>query len=57
VNATLETPYDERFIAQKHEALRQQGISLLTIQVEPEDVMVDRRPNFSLNLPSKTKMG
>ena len=39
LNATLETAYDERFVAQKHDALRQQGISLLTIQVEPDDLV------------------
>ena len=38
--ATLETPYDESFIARKREGLRQQGISLLTIQVEPVDVVI-----------------
>jgi len=35
LGATIETPYDANFIAQKRKALRQQGISLLTIQVEP----------------------
>jgi len=30
--ATLETPYDESFIARKREVLRQRGIPLLTIQ-------------------------
>lgn len=40
LQATLETPYDETFVARKREVLRQQGISLLTVQVEPEDVRV-----------------
>jgi hypothetical protein len=40
LNATLETPYDESFIAQKHEALRRQGIPLLTFQVEPDDLVI-----------------
>ena len=40
LHATLETRYDEFFIARKEEVLRQQGISLLTIQVEPEDVLI-----------------
>jgi len=37
LGATLETSYDESFIAQKRETLRQQGVSLLTIQVEPDE--------------------
>ncbi len=37
LGATLETSYDESFIAQKLVALRQQGVSLLTIQVEPDE--------------------
>lgn len=40
LGATLETPYDEDFIAQKQEVLRQHGVSLLTIQVEPDEVTV-----------------
>ena len=40
LQATLETPYDETFIARKREVLRQRGISLLTIQVELEDVLL-----------------
>jgi len=38
--ATLETPYDEDFIAQKREAFRQDGISLVTIQIEPDEVTI-----------------
>ncbi|HZC23290.1 MAG TPA: hypothetical protein VE866_08125 [Candidatus Binatia bacterium] len=41
LGATLETSYGERFIEQKHEALRQHGVSLLTIQVEPDEVTID----------------
>jgi hypothetical protein len=37
LQATLETPYDEEFMMRKMESLAQQGISLLTFQVEPED--------------------
>jgi hypothetical protein len=37
LGATLETSYDENFIAQKRKALRQHGISLLTIPVEPAE--------------------
>jgi hypothetical protein len=40
LHATLETPYDEAFMARKREELRQHGISLLTVHVEPEDVMM-----------------
>jgi len=38
--ASLETSYDESFITQKREALRQHGVSLLTIQVEPDDLTI-----------------
>lgn len=40
LQAALETPYDDVFIARKREVLRQQEISLLTIPVEPEDVLI-----------------
>jgi len=40
LHTTLESRYDESFIARKQEVLRQRGISLLTIQVEPEDVLI-----------------
>jgi hypothetical protein len=40
LHATLETPYDDTFIAQKREALRQQGMSLLTVEVEPADILI-----------------
>lgn len=40
LQATLETPYDEIFIARKRETLRQQGLSLLTVQIEPEDAFI-----------------
>jgi hypothetical protein len=40
LRATLETFYDESFIAQKREVLRQHGVSLLTIQVEPDEVTI-----------------
>jgi hypothetical protein len=40
LQATLETPYDESFIAQRREALRHEGISLVTIQVEPDEVTI-----------------
>jgi len=40
LGATLETAYDESFIAQKREVLRHEGISLLTIQVQPDEVTI-----------------
>ena len=40
LQTTLETRYDENFIAGKREVLRQQGISLLTFQVEPKDEVI-----------------
>lgn len=40
LQATLQTPYDEFFVARKRQALREQGISLLTVQIEPEDSLV-----------------
>lgn len=40
LHATLETPYDDVFIARKREELRQLGISLLTVQAEPKDLKI-----------------
>ena len=40
LSATLETSYDEGFMRQKREALRQQGVSLLTIQVELDEMTI-----------------
>ena len=40
LGATLETSYDESFITQKREVLRQHGVSLLTIQVEADEVTI-----------------
>ncbi len=37
---TLTTPYDEDFIAQKQHALRERGISLVTIKVEPHETNI-----------------
>ena len=34
---TLQSVYDEAYIAQKEEALRQAGIPLLRVEIEPED--------------------
>jgi hypothetical protein len=40
LHATLETPYDDVFIARKREELRQHGVSLLTLQIEPQEIKV-----------------
>jgi hypothetical protein len=40
LRATLETPYDDVFIARKREELRQHGVSLLTLRVEPQEMKV-----------------
>jgi hypothetical protein len=40
LGATLETPYDDRFIAQKREVLRREGISLVTVHIEPGEVTI-----------------
>lgn len=40
MNATLETPYDDEFMARKQQALQKQGVSLLTLGVEPEDFVI-----------------
>jgi hypothetical protein len=40
LHATLETLYDDVFIARKREELRQHGISLLTVQAEPGDLKI-----------------
>ena len=37
LGATLETPYDEQFIARKEQALQKEDISLLTLEIEPQD--------------------
>jgi hypothetical protein len=40
LGATLETSYDESFIIQKRDVLHKHGISLVTIQVEPDEVTI-----------------
>lgn len=40
LGSTLTTSYDEAFIAEKRNALQRQGISLLTITVEPHETNV-----------------
>ena len=40
LDASLATPYDEQFIVRKRNALQQQGISLLTIEVQPHDTNI-----------------
>ena len=40
LGSSLTTQYDEDFIAKKRKALQEQGISLLTITVEPQETNV-----------------
>lgn len=40
LQATLETPYDELFIARKRAILQRKGIDLLTIHIEPEELAI-----------------
>ena len=40
LGSSLTTQYDEGFIAKKRKALQEQGISLLTITVEPQETNV-----------------
>jgi hypothetical protein len=40
LHATLETPYDDVFITRKREELRLHGVSLLTLQIEPQEMKV-----------------
>lgn len=35
--ASLTTPYDDAFVARKRKALQEQGISLLTITIDPRE--------------------
>jgi hypothetical protein len=48
LHATLETHYDDVFVARKREELRQQGISLLTVQTaQPERKVHDSGSSLS----------
>ena len=40
LHATLETPYDDVFVARKRGELRQHGVSLLTLQIEPQQIKI-----------------
>lgn len=40
LGSSLTTQYDDDFIAGKRKALQEQGISLLTIAVEPEEINI-----------------
>ena len=40
LHVTLETLYDDVFIARKREELRLHGVSLLTLQIEPQEMKV-----------------
>ena len=44
LQATLNTPYDELFLAQKRAILGLKGIDLLTIQVEPIEFAIHQAP-------------
>ena len=38
--ATLETPYDEKFIAEKRQKLQTKGMSLLIVEVQLDDLTI-----------------
>lgn len=40
MGSSLTTPYDDAFLAQKQKALQEQGVSLLTIAIEPHETNV-----------------
>lgn len=40
LRATLDTPYDDVFVARKREVLRRQGVALLALQVDPQEIQV-----------------
>jgi hypothetical protein len=40
LHATLEAPYDDVYIAQKRQELRQHGVSLLTLQIELQEMKI-----------------
>ncbi len=41
IDETLESVYDDAYIAKKREALRRAGIPFLHIEIEPEDVSIN----------------
>lgn len=41
VGETLESVYDEAYIAKKHEALRRVGIPLVRVEIEPENQFIN----------------
>ena len=41
IDETLESVYDEAYIALKEEALRKAGIPLLHLEIEPEDMSIN----------------
>ena len=41
IDETLESVYDDAYIARKEEALRRAGIPFLHIEIEPEDVSIN----------------
>ena len=40
LRSTLETPYDDVFVVWKREELRQRGVALLTLQIDPQELKV-----------------
>ena len=52
---TLNTPYDEDFIAKKQHALLERGISLLTITVDPQE-RIFTEPHHSLAKASSSTL-
>ena len=41
VGETLESTYDDCYIARKREALKKAGISLLHVKIEPQDISIN----------------
>ena len=41
VGETLESTYDDCYIARKREALKKAGISLLHVEIEPQDISIN----------------
>jgi len=41
IGETLESRYDDCYIARKREALKKVGISLLQVEIEPQDISIN----------------
>jgi hypothetical protein len=44
---TMETAYDESYIARKEQALEEAGIRLGRIEIQPEDLSIDEHASFN----------